>query len=121
MIHLTEAAALQVQDMMAQAPADERNLRMLVQGGGCSGLSYGMGFDQQKETDLVFEQHGVTVNSQCLVADSRSRIRMPSQHAVAGLRSGRQRMPGHRVAVNESNRGHRPRFFYCLQTGDLLH
>lgn len=61
MIHLTEAAALQVQDMMAQAPADERNLRMLVQGGGCSGLSYGMGFDQQKETDLVFEQHGVTV------------------------------------------------------------
>ena len=61
MIQLTEAAALQVKEMMQQAPDDERNLRMLVQGGGCSGLSYGMGFDSQKETDLTFEQHGVNV------------------------------------------------------------
>lgn len=61
MIHLTEAAALQVKEMMLQAPDDEQNLRMLVQGGGCSGLSYGMGFDSEKETDLTFEQHGVKV------------------------------------------------------------
>jgi len=35
-------------------------LRVYVQGGGCSGLSYGMGFEKQaEEDDLVVEEHGV--------------------------------------------------------------
>jgi len=47
MIHLTESAALQVIDMMKQTERpDDQYLRIKVQGGGCTGLSYGMGFDE---------------------------------------------------------------------------
>jgi len=35
-------------------------IRDSVQGGGCSGLSYGMGFEKKsEEDDLVLEEHGV--------------------------------------------------------------
>ena len=35
-------------------------LRMYVQGGGCSGLSYGMGLEKEPEDDdIVLEEHGV--------------------------------------------------------------
>ena len=35
-------------------------LRMYVQGGGCSGLSYGMGLEKAPEDDdLVIEQNGI--------------------------------------------------------------
>ena len=35
---------------------------MAVKGGGCSGLSYGMGFVQDaEEEDVQFEQHGLQV------------------------------------------------------------
>lgn len=34
-------------------------LRMGVKGGGCSGMSYVLGFDQQQEGDIVFEKEGI--------------------------------------------------------------
>ncbi|PLR92631.1 HesB/IscA family protein [Bacillus sp. T33-2] len=59
---LTEAAALQVKDMMKQNDEEGSFLRVAVKGGGCSGLSYGMGFAQeQEEGDSQFEQHGIKV------------------------------------------------------------
>ena len=37
-------------------------LRVYVQGGGCSGLSYGMGFEKQPdEDDIVIEQEGIKI------------------------------------------------------------
>ena len=37
-------------------------LRIAIQGGGCSGFQYGLGFDTgAAEGDLEFEQRGVTV------------------------------------------------------------
>lgn len=61
MIQLTAEAAMQVKDMMQQTERPEAQyLRIKVQGGGCSGLSYGLGFDETKtDSDLLFEQHGV--------------------------------------------------------------
>jgi iron-sulfur cluster assembly protein len=45
-------------------------LRVSVMGGGCSGLSYKMAFeDQPASGDAVFEQHGVQV-----AVDSRSAL-----------------------------------------------
>lgn len=63
MIHLTESAALQIIEMMKQTERPEAQyLRIKVQGGGCTGLSYGMGFDEAKtEKDVSFPQHGVDV------------------------------------------------------------
>ncbi|MCU9593518.1 iron-sulfur cluster insertion protein ErpA [Caldibacillus thermolactis] len=61
-LQLTEAAAFQVKDMMKQAEESDSYLRVAVNGGGCSGLSYGMTLDQTvQEDDIVFEQHGIKV------------------------------------------------------------
>ncbi|NHM32803.1 HesB/IscA family protein [Neobacillus terrae] len=59
---LSEAAALQIKEMMKHNEEEGSLLRVGVKGGGCSGLSYGMGFDQEaKEDDFSFEQHGIQI------------------------------------------------------------
>jgi iron-sulfur cluster assembly protein len=62
-IELTEKAAGEVARLKAanNIPADH-GLRLSVKGGGCSGLSYVLGFDEQpRENDRTFESHGVRV------------------------------------------------------------
>lgn len=63
MITLTEQAALKVKEMLNQTENPEKQLlRIGVTNGGCSGLSYSMGFDEsQNPDDLVSIQHGVKV------------------------------------------------------------
>ncbi|KMM37168.1 HesB/IscA family protein [Guptibacillus hwajinpoensis] len=63
MIHLSEAAAAQVKEMMKQEEGDSLYLRVGVKGGGCTGLSYGMGFDTEINDDdeALDAQHGVTI------------------------------------------------------------
>jgi len=56
-IKLSEAAALQVKDMMKEAEEENAFLRVAVKGGGCSGLSYGMGFEHELNTDDQEEDH----------------------------------------------------------------
>lgn len=61
-VTITEAAALQIKDMMKQNEEEGSFLRVAVRGGGCSGLSYGMGFEQEKsEDDYLDEQYGIPV------------------------------------------------------------
>ena len=62
-ITLTEKAALQVGKVKAEnnIPAGH-GLRLGVKGGGCSGMTYVLGFDEKPgEKDKVFTVHGVTV------------------------------------------------------------
>ncbi|MCP8969793.1 HesB/IscA family protein [Ectobacillus ponti] len=60
MIVVTEQAAHQIRDMIEQAGEGEQYVRVAVKGGGCSGLSYGLGFDKEAgEGDTVLEHHGV--------------------------------------------------------------
>jgi iron-sulfur cluster assembly protein len=40
---------------------DGYGLRVGVKGGGCSGMSYVLGFDREREKDRVFEIDGITV------------------------------------------------------------
>ena len=62
MITITEAANSRIKEMMADQEGENLFLRLGVRGGGCSGLSYGMGFDQEKkEDDDQFETGGLTV------------------------------------------------------------
>ncbi|MGR3765587.1 HesB/IscA family protein [Rossellomorea sp. NS-SX7] len=59
-VNLTEAAALQIKDMMKEHDETDAMLRIAVKGGGCSGLSYGMGFEHElQEDDEVLEQYGI--------------------------------------------------------------
>ena len=60
---LTERAADKVRELMAQEPAGEAEvLRIAVQGGGCGGFEYQLGFDHGPAgEDAEFEHHGVKV------------------------------------------------------------
>lgn len=60
-IVLTEKAVAEVRNIMASNDIPESyGLRVGVKGGGCSGLSYTLGFDaEQREGDKVIEQDGI--------------------------------------------------------------
>jgi iron-sulfur cluster assembly protein len=58
---VTESAAVKIKQLMAEE-GDVSVLRVAIQGGGCSGFQYGLGFDRGAvEGDLEFEMHGVQV------------------------------------------------------------
>lgn len=61
-ITITEKALAEVKNIMAEknVPA-EYGLRIGVQGGGCSGMSYLLGFDKPKDADETFDLNGVTL------------------------------------------------------------
>src|SRR5574337_1687112 len=61
LVSLTPAAAAKIRDLMAQDD-DVSVLRVAIEGGGCSGFQYGLGFDRgAQEGDRAFECEGVTV------------------------------------------------------------
>lgn len=62
MIKISEAAASQIKTMIEEQEDKNVFLRVGVKGGGCSGLSYGMGFDAETaDEDITFEQQGIKV------------------------------------------------------------
>src|SRR5215210_5432544 len=62
-VDLTPAAAEKVKELAAGEPAGQAEvLRVAIQGGGCSGFQYGLGFDSgAEEDDVELHLHGVTV------------------------------------------------------------
>lgn len=61
-IEVTPAARDQVLRIMEKQGKPGSALRLFVQGGGCSGLTYGMSFDQRETGDEVaFEGNGLLV------------------------------------------------------------
>jgi len=61
-IALTEGAVTQLKKIMVdQSVPSDYGLRIGVKGGGCSGFSYVLGFDQQTEKDQVHHIHGIKV------------------------------------------------------------
>ncbi len=64
MIHVTETAATKIQELLAKegVPSDSGGLRLGVQGGGCSGLSYAMRLETQaRDRDQIFEENGARI------------------------------------------------------------
>ena len=63
-IHLTERAAEQIRKQLEKegVSAETGGLRVGVQGGGCSGLSYAMRLDTRaRDRDKIFEEYGARV------------------------------------------------------------
>ena len=61
LLSVTEAAATKIKQLMAEE-TDVSVLRVAIQGGGCSGFQYGLGFDRAAvEGDHELEAHGVQV------------------------------------------------------------
>lgn len=62
MISLTDNASTKVKELITQEGNDELMLRVAVRPGGCSGFSYEMFFDTEKDdTDVVTDHQGVKV------------------------------------------------------------
>jgi iron-sulfur cluster assembly protein len=63
LVSLTEAAAVKIKALLAEETGEELGvLRVAVQGGGCSGFQYALGFDRAaQEGDLSMTAHGVDV------------------------------------------------------------
>ena len=60
---LTERAAEKIRGLQAEEPTGDASvLRVAIQGGGCSGFEYALGFDRgPQEGDHELEFHGVRV------------------------------------------------------------
>lgn len=61
-VSLTERAARQVEKIMAEEDLEgELYLRVAVEGGGCSGLSYKLGLDHKSDEDKIIESQGIEI------------------------------------------------------------
>lgn len=61
-VQLTERAAKQVRKIIEEEDLDEDlYLRVAVEGGGCSGLSYKLGLDHRTEEDKIIESQGIEI------------------------------------------------------------
>lgn len=61
MVTVTPNAAAEVKRLLEKQGKPGFGLRVGVQGGGCSGLSYKLGFDQERSGDRVQEIEGIKV------------------------------------------------------------
>ena len=61
MITLTDNAAKHIGTLQKEQDAACKPLRVYVEAGGCSGMEYGMAFDEKKDGDEVVSQDGVSV------------------------------------------------------------
>lgn len=62
MITITQAAANKIKEVVNEEGNPDLKLRMFVQGGGCSGFSYGFTLDEiQNEDDFDIEAFGIKV------------------------------------------------------------
>jgi iron-sulfur cluster assembly protein len=63
MVTVTESAALKIRELMAEEAEGEISvLRVAVEGGGCSGFQYALGFDRgPQDGDNEIESNGVRV------------------------------------------------------------
>ena len=63
MVTVTESAASKIRALMAEEPeGDVSVLRIAIQGGGCSGFQYALGFDRgPQDGDNEIEMNGVRV------------------------------------------------------------
>lgn len=61
MITLTDNAARHIKTLCENQDTGGKPLRVYVEAGGCSGMQYGMAFDDKHEDDETVQQDGVEV------------------------------------------------------------
>ncbi len=69
LLNITPAAATKLQGLMQEKQLDGYSLRVFVAGGGCSGLQYGMTFDNETHPgDTEFESSGLPIRVDAMSA-----------------------------------------------------
>lgn len=61
LVGLTPNAVLEVKNLLALPENEGKSFRVHVEQGGCSGMQYGMVFDEQRDGDIIGEHDGVRV------------------------------------------------------------
>ena len=59
LVTATESAVAELKSLVAAESGEVTGVRMAVKGGGCSGMSYILDFDKEREGDNIVEQDGV--------------------------------------------------------------
>jgi len=65
-VRFTESAVNEINRLMQEGNLDNKYMRIGVKGGGCSGMTYLLEFDDKKENDLTWELGGI----QCVIDKS---------------------------------------------------
>ncbi len=63
-IKFTETGAEKVREFLASQSTEaaaQAGLRVGVRGGGCSGFQYQLAFDEHRDGDAIFEDHGLKI------------------------------------------------------------
>jgi len=60
-VELTASAAEEVKALLGKAENAGKTLRVYIEQGGCSGMQYGMVFDEKRDGDLASGQDGMLV------------------------------------------------------------
>jgi iron-sulfur cluster assembly protein len=61
LVEITEKAQAQVKRLIEAEGENDIGLRLSIRGGGCSGLTYGLEFNEKKEGDTIVEYDGFSV------------------------------------------------------------
>jgi iron-sulfur cluster insertion protein len=94
MLELTESAVGKIRDLIAEENNPDLKLRIFVQGGGCSGMSYGFTFDEiANEDDFDLDINGVH-----LLVDSIS-----SQYLQGAKINYKEDLMGSQFAIENPN------------------
>ena len=61
-ITISEKAATRLKNIMQSEESSKKGVRVAIDTGGCSGMSYNITFDgEKKEFDKVYESHGIKI------------------------------------------------------------
>ena len=66
---LTASALAEVKSLLTKPENAGKHMRFYVEQGGCSGMQYGMTFDEQRDGDRVSANDGVTILVDAISAD----------------------------------------------------
>lgn len=83
-LELTPPAAAEVKSLSMQPDNAGKFLRVYVEQGGCSGMQYGLVFDEKRDGDSVCEQNGVTVLVDAFSAQYLRGTRVDFSDALTG-------------------------------------
>lgn len=84
-ITITDAAATRIKALLVQENDPNLNLRLFIQGGGCSGFSYGFTFDEKiNEDDFQITKDDVTLLVDAASSQYLSGASLDYQESLAG-------------------------------------
>jgi iron-sulfur cluster assembly accessory protein len=83
-VTFTPSAVAELKAMLASPDNGGKTLRLYVEQGGCSGMQYGMVFDEKRDGDLVAEQDGVQAFVDPISADFLRGTQVDFSDALTG-------------------------------------